>query len=65
MNMQDKLKKIIEMIRPNLSAYMRFPVEGKVVEVDVLKYTCDVQPLDSSMSLSSVTTILNRINAGG
>ena len=42
MNMLDKLKKIIEMIRPDLSAYMRFPVEGKVVEVDVNNYTCDV-----------------------
>ena len=57
--MQDKLKKIIEMIRPNLSAYMRFPVEGKVVEVDVLKYTCDVQPVDSSMSLLPKCRILS------
>ena len=28
MNMLDKLKKIIEMVRPDLSTYMRFPVEG-------------------------------------
>ncbi len=59
MNMLDKLKKIIEMIRPDLSAYMRFPVEGKVVEVDVQNYTCDVQPLDSSMSLLPNCRILS------
>ena len=59
MNMLDKLKKIIEMIRPDLSAYMRFPVEGKVVEVDVKNYTCDVQPLDSSMTLLPKCRILS------
>ena len=57
--MLDKLKKIIEMIRPDLSAYMRFPVEGKVVEVQVPDYTCDVQPLDSSMSLLPKCRILS------
>ena len=57
--MLNKLKKIIEMIRPDLSTYMRFPVEGKVVEVDVQKYTCDVQPLDSSMSLLPKCRILS------
>jgi len=59
MNMLDKLKKIIEMIRPDLSAYMRFPVEGKVVEVDINNYTCDVQPLDPSMTLLPKCRILS------
>jgi len=59
MNMLDRLKKVIEMIRPNLSAYMRFPVEGKVVEVQIQDYTCDVQPLDSSMSLLPKCRILS------
>ena len=57
--MLDKLKKIIEMIRPDLSTYMRFPVEGKVVEIDALKYTCDVQPVDASMSLLPKCRILS------
>ena len=57
--MLDKLKKVIEMIRPDLSAYMRFPVEGKVVEVDAQNYTCDVQPLDSTMSLLPKCRILS------
>ena len=51
MSISDKLKKIIEMIRPDLSAYMRFPVEGEVVAVDAQAYTCDVQPVDPTMSL--------------
>jgi hypothetical protein len=59
MKMLDKLKKIIEMIRPDLSAYMRFPVEGKVVEVNVQEYTCDVQPVDASMSLLPKCRILS------
>ena len=45
------LKKIIELIRPDLSAYMRFPVEGEVTSVDAAAYTCDVQPEGPSMSL--------------
>ena len=57
--MLNKLKIIIEMIRPDLSAYMRFPVEGKVVEVNVQEYTCDVQPTDSSMSLLTKCRILS------
>ena len=57
--MLDKLRKIIEMIRPDLSAYMRFPVEGKVVEVNVQDYTCDVQPEDQSMSLLPKCRILS------
>ncbi len=47
------------MIRPDLSAYMRFPVEGKVVEVNVQNYTCDVQPEDQSMSLLPKCRILS------
>jgi len=57
--MLDKLRKIIEMIRPDLSAYMRFPVEGKVVEVNIQNYTCDVQPEDQSMSLLPKCRILS------
>jgi len=57
--MLNKLKKIIEMIRPDLSTYMRFPVEGKVVEVNVQAYTCDVQPVDTSMSLLPKCRILS------
>jgi len=40
------IKRIVEMVRPDLSAYMRFPVQGEVKAVDVEHYTCDVQPLD-------------------
>ena len=47
------------MIRPDLSAYMRFPVEGKVVEVNVQDYTCDVQPEGQSMSLLPKCRILS------
>ena len=47
------------MIRPDLSAYMRFPVEGKVVEVNILEYTCDVQPINPSMSLLPKCRILS------
>ena len=46
----DNLRKIIEMIRPNFSSYMRFPVEGLVTAVDAEAYTCDVQPLNTEMS---------------
>ena len=59
MNVLDRLKKIIEMIRPDLSSYMRFPVEGKVVEVNVQDYTCDVQPENQSMSLLPKCRILS------
>ena len=47
----DNLRKIIEMLRPNLSVYMRFPVEGFVTAIDAEAYTCDVQPLNEEMSL--------------
>ena len=57
--MLDKLKKIIEMIRPDLSGYMRFPVEGKVLEVNINDYNCDVQPFDESMSLLPKCRILS------
>ena len=57
--MLDKLKKIVEMIRPDLSGYMRLPVEGKVVEVNIEDYNCDVQPLDDSMSLLPKCRILS------
>ena len=47
------------MIRPNLSAYMRFPVEGEVVAVDPAAYTCDVQPVDPTMSLLPKCRVLS------
>ena len=59
MNVLDRLKKIIEMIRPDLSSYMRFPVEGEVIEVNTETYTCDVQPFDPSMSLLPKCRILS------
>ena len=59
MSMLRKLKKIIEMIRPDLSSYMRFPVVGEVVEVYVRDYTCDVQPVDPTMSLLPKCRILS------
>jgi len=59
MNLSDKLKKIIEMIRPDLSSYMRFPVEGEVVEVNAQDYTCDVQPVNPTMSLLPKCRILS------
>ena len=55
----DNLRKIIEMIRPDLSGYMRFPVEGTVTAVDTELYTCDVQPLNSEMSLLPRCRILS------
>ena len=55
----DNFRKIIEMIRPNLAAYMRFPVEGLVTAVDAEAYTCDVQPLNESMSLLPRCRILS------
>ncbi len=57
--MLDSLKKIIEMIRPDLSAYMRFPVEGEVTAVDAAAYTCDVQPVDPAMSLLPKCRVLS------
>ena len=55
----DNLRKIIEMLRPDLSGYMRFPVEGVVTAVDAGAYTCDVQPLNSEMSLLPRCRILS------
>ena len=55
----DNIRKIIEMIRPDLSGYMRFPVEGLVTVVDAVVYTCDVQPLSSEMSLLPRCRILS------
>ena len=49
--MLDRLKRIFELARPDLSSYMRFPVEGVVTAVDSSKYTCDVQPNDPKMTL--------------
>jgi len=43
------IKRIVEMVRPDLSAYMRFPLQATVTAVDVEQYTCDVQPLDETL----------------
>ena len=55
----DNIRKIIELIRPNLSVYMRFPVEGLVTAVDPEAYNCDVQPLNEEMSLLPRCRILS------
>ncbi len=49
--MRDELKRIVEKLRPDLSAYMRFPVRGTVSEVDPESYTVSVQPEDENLSL--------------
>lgn len=54
----NSLRRLVEMARPNLSAYMRFPVMGEVTAVDAVHYTCDAQPLDPRMSLLSKCRIL-------
>ena len=59
LNPLDNIRKIIELIRPNLAAYMRFPVEGLVTSVDSENYTCDVQPLNEEMSLLPKCRILS------
>lgn len=46
------------MARPDLSAYLRFPVMGEVTAVDAARHTCDVQPLDAKMSLLPKCRIL-------
>ena len=55
----ENIRKIIELIRPDFSAYMRFPVEGTVTAVDAEAYTCDVQPLNEEMSLLPRCRILS------
>ena len=55
----DNIRKIIELIRPDFSAYMRFPVEGTVTAVDAEAYSCDVQPLNEEMSLLPRCRILS------
>ena len=58
-NLLDNLRKMVEMIRPDFSSYMRFPVEGIVTSVDAQNYTCDVQPLNDNMSLLPGCRILS------
>lgn len=48
-SMTPAIKRIVEMARPDLSTYMRFPLQGTVTAVDSSSYTCDVQPLDESL----------------
>ncbi len=57
--MLGSLKKLVEMVRPDLSTYMRFPVEGIVVSVDAANYTCDVQPLNEKIPLLPKCRILS------
>ena len=59
LNPLDNIRKIIELIRPDLSNYMRYPVEGIVTAVDAESYTCDVQPLNEEMSLLPRCRILS------
>ena len=59
LNPLDNIRKIIELIRPDLSNYMRYPVEGVVTAVDAENYTCDVQPLNEEMSLLPRCRILS------
>jgi len=59
LNPLDNIRKVIELIRPDLSNYMRYPVEGVVTAVDAEKYTCDVQPLNEEMSLLPRCRILS------
>ncbi len=49
--MRGELKTLIEQIRPDLSAYMRLPLRGKVTAVDASAYTVSVQPDDETLSL--------------
>ena len=59
LNPLDNIRRIIEMIRPDLSNYMRYPVEGLVTAVDAENYTCDVQPLNENMTLLPRCRILS------
>ncbi|MDP2361936.1 MAG: phage baseplate assembly protein V [bacterium] len=49
--MRAELKTIVEQARPDLSAYMRFPVRGVVTEVDAAAYTVSVQPDDPALAI--------------
>ena len=49
--MRSELKTLIEKTRPDLSAYMRFPVRGKVTKVDAAAYTVSVQPDNPALAL--------------
>jgi hypothetical protein len=49
--MRGELKTLIEQIRPDLSAYMRLPLRGKVTAVDADAYTVSVQPDVETLSL--------------
>ena len=53
------LKKIIERIRPDITEYVKQPIKGKVVAVQVDTYTCDVQPEDESHPVIPFVEILS------
>ena len=55
----ENIRKIIELLQPDFTGYMRFPVEGLVTAVDAENYTCDVQPLNPEMSLLPKCRILS------
>ena len=59
LNPLDNIRRIIEMIRPDLSNYMRYPVEGLVISLDAENYTCDVQPLNENKTLLPRCRILS------
>lgn len=49
-NLPKLIKKIVEQVRPDLSSYMRFPVQGAVTGVNAATYTVDVEPDDEAMA---------------
>jgi hypothetical protein len=49
--MRGELKKLVEQVQPDLSAYMRLPLRGTVTEVDAAAYTVSVQPDDDTLAL--------------
>ena len=57
--LEQYLKKIIERIRPDITEYVKQPIKGKVVAVQVDTYTCDVQPEDEMHPVIPLVEILS------
>jgi hypothetical protein len=57
--MRRELKTLVEQLRPDLSAYMRLPLRGKVTAVDAAAYTVSVQPDEETLSLLPRCEILS------
>ena len=57
--LEQYLKKIIERIRPDITEYVKQPIKGKVVAVQVDTYTCDVQPEDEMHPVIPFVEILS------